>query len=69
MHSLQHVSCLSDFTKAQLVGPETGHFMAGYVGSSDKLDLLFDPARPDTKHLRDSNAPALADGAGGSLID
>jgi hypothetical protein len=65
----QRVYRLYDFTKAQLIPPNMAFCIAGKVNSADKLYLVIESVRPDTKHLRDSNAPALADGAGGSPID
>jgi hypothetical protein len=65
----QRVYRLYDFTKAQLIPPDMAYCIAGKVNSADKLYLVIESVRPDTKHLRDSNAPALADGAGGLLID
>jgi len=43
--------------------------IAGKVNSADRLYLVIESVRPDTKHLRDSKAPAHVDGAGGSLIE
>ena len=43
--------------------------IAGKVNSADKLYLVIESVRPDTKHARYSNAPAPVDGAGGSLIE
>ena len=45
------------------------HCIAGKVNSAGRLYLVIESVRPDTKHLRDSNAPAHVDGAGGSLIE
>jgi hypothetical protein len=42
--------------------------VAGKVNSADKLYLVIDSVRPDTKHRRDSTVPAPADGAGGSSM-
>jgi hypothetical protein len=63
----QRVYRLYDFTKTQLI-PQA-YCIAGKVNSADKLYLVIESARPDTKHARCSNAPVLADGAGGSLIE
>jgi hypothetical protein len=65
----QRVYRLYDFTKAQLIQPNVAYCVAGKVNSADRLYLVIDAVRPDTKHARRSNAPALPDGAGGSPID
>ena len=64
----QRVYRLYDFTKAQLIQPNVAYCVAGKVNSTDRLYLVIDSVRPDTKHARHSTAPALADGAGGSSI-
>jgi len=65
----QRVYRLYDFTKAQLIPPDVAHCIAGKVNSAGRLYLVIESVRPDTKHVRDSNAPAHVDGAGGSLIE
>ena len=65
----QRVYRLYDFTKAQLIPPNVAYCIAGKVNSADKLYLVIESARPDTKHLRHPTAPAPVDGAGGSLIE
>ena len=65
----QRVYRLYDFTKALLIPPDKAHCIAGKVNSAGRLYLVIESVRPDTKHLRESNAPAHADGAGGSLSD
>ena len=65
----QRVYRLYDFTKAQLISPDKAHCIAGKVNSAGKLYLVIESVRPDTKHDQDSNPPAHADGAGGSLIE
>jgi len=60
---------LYDFTKAQLIQPNVAYCLAGKVNSADRLYLVIESVRPDTKHAGRSNAPALPDGAGGSPID
>jgi len=57
---------LYDFTKAQLIKPNVAYCVAGKVNSADRLYLVIDSVRLDTKYSRCSTAPALADGAGGS---
>jgi len=65
----QRIYCLLDFTKAQLISPNQAYCIAGTVNSADKLYLVIESVRPDTKHPRSSNAHARVDGAGGSLIE
>ncbi len=65
----QRVYRLYDFTKAQLISPHKAYCIAGKVNSADKLYLVIESVRPDAKHAPCSNAPAHADGAGGSLIE
>jgi len=65
----QRVYRLYDFTKAQLIPPDQAYCIAGKVNSADKLYLVIESVRPDTKHAWRSNALAHVDGAGGSLID
>jgi hypothetical protein len=64
----QRVYRLYDFTKAQLVRPGVAYCVAGKVNSADKLYLVVESVRLDTKHRRTSTVPALADGAGGSAV-
>ena len=64
----QRVYRLYDFSKAQLIRPDVAYCIAGKVNSVDKLYLVIESVRLDTKHSRSSNALVLADGAGGSGI-
>jgi hypothetical protein len=64
----QRVYRLYDFTKAQLIQPNVAYCVAGKVNSADRLYLVIDSVRPDTKHAGRPTVPALADGAGGSPI-
>ena len=59
---------LYDFSKAQLIRPDVAYCVAGKVNSADKLYLVIESVRPDTRHPRSSIVPAPADGAGGSPI-
>jgi hypothetical protein len=59
---------LYDFSKAQLIRPGVAYCVSGKVNSADKLYLVIESVRPDTKHAQCANAPAPVDGAGGSLI-
>jgi len=65
----QRIYRLYDFTKAQLIAPNQAYCMAGKVNSSDKLYLVVESVRPDTKHARCSIVPSPVDGAGGSVIE
>ena len=56
---------LYDFSKAQLIRPNVAYCVAGKVNSTDKLYLVVESIKPDTKHGRCSIVPAPADGAGG----
>ena len=64
----QRVYRLHDFSKALLIRLGVAYCVAGKVNSADKLYLVIDSVRPDTKHRRDSTVPAPADGAGGSAM-
>ena len=59
---------LYDFSKAKLIWPGVAYCVAGKVNSADKLYLVIESARPDTKHRQVSTAPVPADGAGGSAM-
>ena len=65
----QRVYRLYDFTKALLISPKQAYCIAGKVNSADKLYLVIESVRPDTKHPRSFNALAHVDGGGGSLIE
>jgi len=60
----QRVYRLHDFTKAQLIQPNVAYCVAGKVNSGERLYLVIDSVRPDTKHARSSIDPTPADGAG-----
>ena len=64
----QRVYRLHDFTKAQLIRPGVAYCVAGKVNSADKLYLVIESVRLDTKHIRGSPIPVPEDGAGGSPI-
>src|ERR1035441_4240162 len=51
-----------------LLRPGVAYSVAGKVNSADKLYLVIESVRLDTKHSRVSNAHAPADGAGGLPI-
>ena len=58
----QRVYRLYDFTKAQLIRPNVAYCVAGKVNSADKLYLVIESVRPDTKHARRSTVPVPAPG-------
>jgi hypothetical protein len=64
----QRVYRLYDFTKAQLIRPGVAYCVAGKVNSGDKLYLVVESVRPDTKRRPISTTPVPADGAGGSTV-
>jgi hypothetical protein len=61
----QRVYRLYDFTKALLIRPGVAYCVAGKVNSADRLYLVIESVRPDTKHGSRSTTRAPADGAGG----
>ena len=63
----QRVYRLYDFSKAQRMQPNVAYCIAGKVNSADKLYLVIESVRLDTKHSRSSNAHAPVDGAGGPI--
>jgi len=64
----QRVYRLFDFSNAQNIRPCEAYCMAGKVNTADKLYLVIESARPDTKRRRLANAPDPADGAGGRSV-
>jgi hypothetical protein len=64
----QRVYRLYDFSKALLLRPGVAYSVAGKVNSADKLYLVIESVRLDTKHSLASTVPVPADGAGGSAI-
>jgi hypothetical protein len=63
-HDTQRVYRLHDFTKSHHLVPGQAYCVAGKVNSTDKLYLVIESVRPDTKHPRSSTALVPADGAG-----
>ena len=63
--STRRVYRLYDFTKSRILTPGQYYCVSGKVNSADKLYLVIESVRPDTKHIADFNAPVPADGAGG----
>jgi len=66
--STRRVYRLYDFTKSQPITPGQYHCVSGKVNSADKLYLVIESVKMDTKHSRCSTTPAPADGAGGLLM-
>ncbi len=64
----QRVYWLCDLYEAPLIQPNVAYCVAGKVNSADKLYLVIESVRPDTRHSRPSTLPVPADGAGGLLI-
>ena len=62
--STRRVYRLYDFTKSQLLTPDQYYCVSGKVNSADKLYLVIESVKPDTKHLVHSTAPTHSDGAG-----
>jgi hypothetical protein len=62
----QRVYRLHDFSKHWLPRPGVPYCVAGKVNSADRLFLVVESIREDTKHRAHSNARVPADGAGGS---
>jgi hypothetical protein len=59
---------LYDFSKAQLIRPNVAYCVAGKVNSTDKLYLVIESVRLDTKRRRSSTDLSPADGAGGPAV-
>ena len=45
------------------MSPHGYYCISGKVNSADKLYLVIESVKPDTKHPRSSTSPALLDGA------
>ena len=67
--STRRVYRLHDFTKSHILTLGQYYRVFGKVNSADKLYLVVESVKPDTKHKLDSNALAPADGAGGISIE
>src|SRR4029077_4751123 len=63
--STRRVYRLHDFTKSQTPTPGQYYCVSGKVNSADRLYLVIESIKPDTKHGRCSTVPAHADGPGG----
>ena len=64
----QRVYRLYDFSKTQFIRPGVVYCVAGKGNSADKLYLVIESVRLDTKHCRVSTAPVPVNGAGGSTV-
>ena len=64
----QRVCRLDNLTNAQLIRLNVAYLIAGKVNSANKLYLVIESVRPDTRHTRLSTVPAPAHGAGGLPI-
>ena len=65
-HSTRRVYRLYDFTKSLHLTPHTFYCVSGKVNSADKLYLVIESVKRDTKHEWSSQlsiSPAAADGA------
>ena len=62
--STRRVYRLYDFKKAQHITPGAYYCVSGKVNSADKLYLVVESVKQDTKHPRLSNVPDPVDGAG-----
>jgi hypothetical protein len=61
--STRRVYRLHDFTKSHYFTPGQYYCVSGKVNSADKLYLVVESIKPDTKHKAISNAPVPVDGA------
>ena len=68
-HSTRRVYRLYDFTRSHRIAPGEYYCVSGKVNSADKLYLVIESVKRDTKHHRDSAVPAAAHGAGGSVME
>lgn len=66
--STHRVYRLYDFTHSQRIAPGEYYCVSGKVNSADKLYLVIESVKRDTKHTVGSAVPTAADGAGGSLV-
>ena len=63
--STRRVYRLHDFSKSHSFTPGQYYCVSGKVNSADKLYLVVESVKPDTKHVSVSTAPVPVDGAGG----
>ena len=63
--STHRVYRLYDFTRSLVMTPGQYYCVFGKVNSADRLYLVLEAVKPDTKHRRPSTLPDPVDGAGG----
>ena len=68
-HSTRRVYRLYDFTRSHRIAQGEYYCVSGKVNSADKLYLVIESVKRDTKHHRDSAVPAATQGAGGSVME
>jgi hypothetical protein len=61
--STHRVYRLYDFSKSQQISPHRYYCVSGKVNCADKLYLVIESVKLDTKHPRSSTTPPPADGA------
>jgi hypothetical protein len=66
--STRRVYRLYDFSRSHRIAPGEYYCLSGKVNSADKLYLVIESVKRDTKHRGDSAVPASAEGAGGSVV-
>jgi len=66
--STKRVYRLYDFSKSHIITPDQYYCVFGKVNSADKLYLVVESVKPDSKHSANSNVPVHPDGAGGHPI-
>jgi hypothetical protein len=67
-HHTQRVYRLYDFSKSQRISPGHYYCVFGKVNSADKLYLVIESIRLDTKHESHSTDQNPTDGAGGKVM-
>jgi len=67
-HSTRRVYRLYDFTKSLVLEANVFYCVAGKVNSADKLYLVIESVKRDTKHVWSSTAHAPVDGAKDSTM-
>lgn len=63
-HSTRRVYRLYDFTKSQTITSDHFYCVSGKVNSADKLYLVIESVKRDTKHSPDPQLPLERGGAG-----
>jgi hypothetical protein len=67
-HSTQRTYRLYDFSKALTLEQHCFYAVSGKVNSADKLYLVLDSVKPDTKHSWPASSPAPRPGAEGNSV-